>query len=258
MYPVIELGNNSSFHQKGFHMNRNVFITGASRGIGFAITQAFAKQGDNLYLCCKTNIALLQEYARSLSEEYHIICKAYQADVSQYEQLAAIWETLPVIDVLINNAGIAKIALLSDTTIEEWNTILATNLSSMFFTSKLAIPGMLQKQAGKIINISSVWGNVGASMEVAYSASKGGVNTFTKALAKELAPSNIQVNAIACGVIDTQMNECLSEEDKLALCTEIPADRFGTASEVADLAVALADAPAYLTGQILTMDGGWT
>lgn len=239
-------------------MKKNVIITGASRGIGAAIAEAFAKNGDNIYLCCKNNIASLQEYARSLANLYHITCQAYQADVSQYDQLAALWQTLPPMDVVVNNAGIAKIALLTDTTPEEWNDILGTNLSSMFYTAKLAIPGMLQRQAGKIINISSVWGNVGASMEVAYSASKGGVNTFTKALAKELAPSNIQVNAIACGVIDTEMNACLSKEDKQALQEEIPADRFGTPEEVAALVLMLADAPAYLTGQIITLDGGWT
>ena len=141
---------------------------------------------------------------------------------------------------------------------EEWRKVLSTNLDSCFYTSKYAIPLMLKKHAGRIINISSVWGNVGASTEVAYSASKGGVNAFTKALAKELAPSNIQVNAIACGVIDTSMNACFSEEDMEALRAEIPADRIGDPAEVAKLALQLVNAPAYLTGQIITMDGGWT
>ena len=117
---------------------------------------------------------------------------------------------------------------------------------------------MLQNHAGRIINISSVWGNVGASTEVAYSASKGGINAFTKALAKELAPSNIQVNAIACGLIDTAMNACFSAEDMENVIAEIPADRIGTPSEVAQLALQLATSPSYLTGQIITMDGGWT
>ena len=116
---------------------------------------------------------------------------------------------------------------------------------------------MIHKKQGRIINISSVWGNVGASCEVAYSASKGGVNSFTKALAKELAPSNIAVNAIACGTIDTRMNACFSEEERMALAEEIPAGRFGTTEEVATLALQLAESPTYLTGQILTMDGGW-
>mgnify|MGYP003515828953 FL=1 len=116
---------------------------------------------------------------------------------------------------------------------------------------------MVSKQQGKIINISSVWGNVGASCEVAYSASKGGMNSLTKALAKELAPSNIQVNAIACGCIDTEMNQCFSEEERLELANEIPAGRFGKPEEVAELVFSLASEHAYLTGQIITLDGGW-
>ena len=110
----------------------------------------------------------------------------------------------------------------------------------------------------KIVNISSVWGNVGASMEVAYSASKGAVNSFTKALAKELAPSNIQVNAVACGVIDTDMNHCFSPEEMDALRQEIPCDRIGMTAEVAQMVKSVLGAPAYLTGQVITLDGGWT
>ena len=159
--------------------------------------------------------------------------------------------------MLVNNAGIAHIGLLSDMTPDEWHRIMHTNLDACFYTCKYAIPLMLQNHSGRIINISSVWGNVGASMEVAYSASKGGVNTFTKALAKELAPSNIQVNAIACGAIDTDMNRCFSGEELQYLMDEIPADRLGEPNEVADLALYLAEAPAYLTGQIITIDGGW-
>ena len=125
------------------------------------------------------------------------------------------------------------------------------------YTCKAAIPLMLQAHSGRILNVSSVWGCQGASMEVAYSASKGGVNAFTKALAKELAPSNIQVNAVACGVIDTAMNGTLSPEELDALREEIPADRLGTPQEAAALLLQLAQAPAYLTGQVVTMDGGW-
>ena len=116
---------------------------------------------------------------------------------------------------------------------------------------------MVHRKSGKIINVSSVWGNVGASMEVAYSAAKGGVNSFTKALAKELAPSNIQVNAVAFGVIDTQMNACFSEEEMEILREEIPADRIGSAKEAAEMILKILESPAYLTGQVITMDGGW-
>ena len=148
---------------------------------------------------------------------------------------------------------------ISDTmSSEEWHNIMATNVDSLFYTCKYGVPKMLQKHIGKIINISSVWGNVGASMEVAYSASKGAVNSFTKALAKELAPSNIQVNAIACGLMDTEMNACFSEEDLQYIIEEIPADRMGQPKEVAKLCYMLAEAPEYLTGQIITLDGGWT
>lgn len=135
---------------------------------------------------------------------------------------------------------------------------MSVNLDSLFYTCKMAIPAMLRQKKGRIINISSVWGNMGASMEVAYSASKGGVNSFTRALARELAPSNIQVNAIACGIIDTQMNEQLSVEELQSLIEEIPAGRLGRPEEVAKLALLLSRAPEYLTGQIITLDGGWT
>ena len=132
-----------------------------------------------------------------------------------------------------------------------------TNLNSLFYTCRQAVPLMVARQSGRIVNISSVWGNVGASMEVAYSASKGGVNSFTKALAKELAPSHISVNAVACGVIDTQMNKCFNIEERQALQEEIPADRFGRPEEVADLVLQVINAPEYMTGQIITIDGGW-
>ena len=135
---------------------------------------------------------------------------------------------------------------------------MSVNLDSLFYTCKMAIPAMLRQKKGRIINISSGWGNMGASMEVAYSASKGGVNSFTRALARELAPSNIQVNAIACGIIDTQMNEQLSVEELQSLIEEIPAGRLGRPEEVAELALLLSRAPEYLTGQIITLDGGWT
>ena len=131
---------------------------------------------------------------------------------------------------------------------DEWNNVITTNLTSVYNLSSLVIPDMVRKKTGKILNISSVWGNTGASMEVAYSASKGGMNSLTKALAKELAPSGIQVNAIACGAIDTELN---------GLIEEIPASRLGTAEEVAELAFNLCSGNDYLTGQIVGFDGGW-
>ena len=140
---------------------------------------------------------------------------------------------------------------------EEWDNLIASNLSSVFHCCRLAIPGMVRNQSGHIVNISSVWGVCGASCEAAYSASKGGVNALTQALAKELAPSHIQVNAIACGAIDTEMNRFLSAEERDMLLEEIPAGRMGTPEEVADMVWSLTEGPAYLTGQVIRLDGGW-
>lgn len=243
-------------------MNHTVVITGASRGIGRAIAHAFARGGYHLVINCSKSTDALLSLKAELETIYHCQVLASVGDVSDYhyvEQLYADIQTrFSGVDVLINNAGISHIGLLSDMSIDEWNRIVGTNLTAAFSMSKLAIPYMIGKKSGKIINISSVWGNVGASCEVAYSACKGGINSFTKALAKELAPSNIQVNAIACGVIDTQMNACFSEEERQALADEIPTGRFGTPEEVATLALQLATGNEYLTGQIITLDGGWT
>lgn len=232
-------------------------VTGASRGIGKAIAETLAEAGYHLILTCNHTLAELQTIAASLEEKYNITCTAAAADASDPAAIEKIFASLNHLDILVNNAGISYIGLLTDMSVEEWQRVINTNLSSCFYTSRLAIPLMLQKHSGRIINISSVWGNVGASMEVAYSASKGGVNSFTKALAKELAPSNIQVNAISCGVIDTAMNHCFSPEEMNALREEIPADRLGQPEEVAELVLQLIQAPTYLTGQILTLDGGW-
>ena len=147
--------------------------------------------------------------------------------------------------------------LFQDMSDEQWTRMIQTNLSSVFYTCRQVIPDMVHRQQGCILNISSVWGNTGASTEVAYSAAKGGVNAMTRALAKELAPSHIRVNAIACGFIDTEMNGFLSADDREALFEEIPAGRAGTVQEVADLVRRILDAPEYLTGQIITLDGGW-
>lgn len=232
-------------------------ITGASRGIGCAIAKALAKEGYHLYLVCRHSTDQLTSLTNQLSEEYHVRCIPFTADVGNPDDVARIFTQIDALDVLVNNAGISYVGLLHEMTIEDWHRIMQTNLDSLFYTSRLAIPLMLHEHRGKIINISSVWGNAGASTETAYSASKGGVNSFTKALAKELAPSGIQVNAIACGVIDTDMNRCFSEEDMNSLISEIPADRIGQSEEVAQMLVSLLQAPDYLTGQVVTLDGGW-
>ena len=236
---------------------KTALITGSSRGIGKATAEVFAKKGYNLFLTCHNSMEELESLAHQLHTEYHISCTPARVDMGNYEDVKNLFSRINALDVLVNNAGIAHIGLLSDMTEEQWHRVISVNLDACFYTCKHAIPLMLQKHSGRIINVSSVWGNIGASMETAYSASKGGVNSFTRALAKELAPSNIQVNAIACGVMDTAMNHCLSPEDMDALREEIPADRLGTPEEAARLILQIAEAPEYMTGQIITIDGGW-
>ncbi len=239
-------------------MNQTILITGASRGIGREIAVSFAKEKDNLYLVCQKNIDELNTLAINLEESYGISCKTFQGDVGSFDFVEKMFQSIPSIDIVVNNAGIAWLGLLSDMKPEEWQNLMNTNLFSLYNTSKFCIPLMLQKGYGRIINISSVWGNVGASCEVAYSASKGGVNAYTKALAKELAPSGISVNAVSCGVIDTDMNRShLSDDEMEVLKEEIPKGRLGTPMEVAELVVLVSKAPLYMTGQIITIDGGW-
>ena len=236
---------------------RTALVTGASRGIGASIAEALANEGYNLYITCQHSREKLTQLSDQLIKNYHISCTPVVADMGNASDVEKLFAQIDTLDVLVNNAGISYVGLLHEMSVEEWHHVIHTNLDSMFYTSRYAIPLMLHKKSGKIINISSVWGNVGASMEVAYSASKGGVNSFTKALAKELAPSHIQVNAIACGVIDTDMNRCFSKEDMEALREEIPADRIGQPAEVAQMVLSVLQAPEYLTGQIITLDGGW-
>lgn len=242
-------------------MNKTVLVTGASRGIGRSIARAFAAAGCRLVITCSRSESELSALQQELEACCHTPVLASVGDISDFSYVKRLFsetsEMFGGVDILINNAGVSHIGLLGDMDIDDWNRILGINLTAVFSTCKLAIPYMVQRKCGKIINISSVWGNVGASCEVAYSACKGGVNAFTKALAKELAPSNIQVNAIACGVIDTRMNLCFSNEERLALAEEIPSGRFGTPEEVAALALQLCTGNDYLTGQIITLDGGW-
>ncbi len=239
-------------------MSKYALVTGASRGIGRAVAEMLASDGYHLYLTCLHSGKQLAEYAAELSERYRISCTPFVGDMGNADEVEALFSLIEDLDVLVNNAGISYVGLLSEMSPSDWRKVFATNSDSVFYTSRLAIPLMLRKHSGRIINISSVWGNVGASMEAAYSASKGAVNSFTKALAKELAPSNIQVNALACGVIDTDMNRCFSPEELEALRQEIPCDRIGTPAEAAQMVKSLLNAPAYLTGQIITLDGGWT
>lgn len=242
-------------------MNKQVIvITGASRGIGRAIAITFAKPDVILALCCKTNTDRMEETA-NFCRQKGAECFLSKVDVSNSSEVSAFFGEIikryGSISLLVNNAGISYIGLLQDMTDTKWNNTIQTNLNSVFYCCREVIPAMLHRHEGRIINISSVWGNAGASCEVAYSAAKGGVNAFTKALAKELAPSHISVNAVALGFIDTEMNRHLNEKDKTELLSEIPAGRAGTPEEAADLVCSIASSPVYFTGQIITMDGGW-
>ncbi len=233
---------------------KHILVTGAAHGIGRAIAEEFAKQQDTqIFVNARTAEKELMELAESICGIPLLYDLSKDREVEKmFREIAAYGD----IDVLINNAGISHIGLLQDMTIEDWNRVIATNLTSVFSCCKRVIPAMVRKGEGRIVNISSVWGVAGASTEVAYSASKGGMNSFTKALAKELAPSRITVNGVACGVIDTRMNACFSEEERVQLKEEIPMGRFGTAQEVAKLVFDLTQ-HSYLTGQIVTLDGGY-
>ncbi|MGN0485202.1 MAG: elongation factor P 5-aminopentanone reductase [Lachnospiraceae bacterium] len=240
---------------------QTVLVTGASRGIGKAIAEKFASAGAQLVLnCCHSETQLI-EFQKKLKELYHtesLICIGDVADDGFVKDMfAQARERFGKVDVLINNAGISYIGLLTDMDLSDWNRVIQTNLTSVFSCCHEAIPDMVHEKSGAILNISSVWGTVGASCEVAYSTAKGGINAFTKALAKELAPSHISVNAIACGVIDTDMNACFSPEERKELEDEIPAGRYGTPQEVAELAYSIVTGPSYLTAQVITIDGGW-
>ncbi len=237
-----------------------VLVTGASRGIGRAIALTFAKNGYHVIINCLKSVDALSNLEQTI-KTFGVRCISFVGDVGNPTFVEMMFHSIQkefgTLDVLVNNAGISYVGLLTDMKPSDWKMVMDTNLSSVFYCSSKAIPMMLQKKSGRIINISSMWGTCGASCEVAYSASKGGMDAFTKALAKELAPSGITVNAIACGVIDTEMNHCYSEEELEALAEEIPIGRFGLPEEVADFALQIAKGNSYLTGQVIHLDGGY-
>lgn len=238
---------------------KSAIITGASRGIGLALSRQYASHGWNLTINGGHDRDALCRTAEELSRLTRVemvfgdLTEETTADRLCQQALSSFGQ----IDLLINNAGISHIGLLSDMTTRQWHQIMQTNLDAVFFTCRAVIPHMVHRKQGRILNISSVWGEAGASCETAYSASKGAVNAFTKALAKELAPSRIPVNAVSLGVIDTSMNQCFSQEERLALAEEIPFGRFATPEEAAAFCYHVTESPEYLTGQILRFDGGF-
>jgi 3-oxoacyl-[acyl-carrier protein] reductase len=232
-----------------------VFITGSSRGIGYGIAEVFHDEGHTVILNGRTDAEQLRAASESLGGAEH-----YLADISDYEQTCDVFELIKrggSLDALINCAGSEYFGLFSEMTPHDINDVLNNNLHTVLNACHLIVPDFVTQKRGVIINVSSIWGICGASCEAVYSSAKGAVNAFTKALAKELAPSGIRVNAIACGAFDTRMNERLTVNERAAFTEGIPMGRFGLPEEVGQLALFLAESGAeYLTGQVIILDGG--
>jgi len=238
-------------------LSKTVLITGGSRGIGKAMVYEFAKAGYNVLLNFNKSENIANDIARELPN-----VKVYGANVADQDAVIRMVEytnqVFGGIDVLINNAGVSCTGLFQDLSLDEWNRLMAVNLTGPYNLCKAVLPQMIAKKEGKIINISSVWGITGASMEVAYSASKAGVIGLTKALAKEVGPSNIKVNCIAPGIIMTDMISDYSMDELNAITDEIPLGKIGSTEDIAKSALFLASDDAnYMTGQIISPNGGW-
>lgn len=238
-----------------------VLVTGASGGIGGAIAERFASLGMNVVIHYSSSHEAANEVARRCLG-YGAKAMTISADIRDKESLLRMRERMEENgfspDILVNNAGKAHYGMLADVSEAEWDEIMDINLKGTFLCSQLFMPAMVSRRYGRIINVSSVWGISGASCEVAYSASKGGVNAFTKALAKELAPSGVTVNAVAPGAVKTAMLNHLEGEELRMLEEDIPAGRLATAEEIASLVYFLAlPESGYITGQIISPNGGW-
>lgn len=238
-----------------------MLITGASRGIGAAAARLFAQKGWGVGIGCHTARDRAQELARQL-RQLGVPVQVYPCDVARREEVQVMVEAFlrdfGTLDVLVCNAGIARQELFTDITQESWREMLGVNLDGVFYCCQAALPSMIHRKEGKIITLSSMWGQVGGSCEVAYSAAKAGVIGLTKALAQEVGPSGITVNCVAPGVIETEMNSQLSPQTKAELAEEPPLQRLGTPEDVAQTIWFLASpAGDFFTGQVLAPNGGW-
>lgn len=240
-------------------MNKVIIVTGASKGIGKEISKELAKKGNTIIANYNKSEKEIKELQQEL-EKQNIKIDIYKADISKREEAANLVkytiQKYGKIDVLINNAGISQIKEFTQITDEDWNNMINTNLNSVFYMSQEACHNMIHNKKGCIINISSIWGITGASCEVHYSVSKAGVDALTKALAKELGPSNIRVNSIAPGIINTEMNAHLSEEEKQNIEEEIPLEKIGKAIDI-ERCVEWLIKDEYTTGQVISINGGW-
>lgn len=241
---------------------KTALITGGSRGIGSALCVAFAQCGYGVIINYNQNKDKAENLARIITDSYKVPAMTVKCDVSNYAQVekmfAEIQDNFGGVDVLVNNAGISAQQLTSDITPEDWQNMMGVNLNSVFYCCKNALPYMINKKQGVIINISSMWGQVGASCETAYSAAKAGVIGYTKALAKEVAPSGVRVNAIAPGVVMTDMMKDFDEAAIEELRNETPLMTLGAPKDIADAAVFLAsDKAKFITGQVLGVNGGF-
>ena len=237
-------------------MNKNVLITGGTRGIGAACSEIFVKNGYSVYATYNNH----EKSANEISQRLGI--KVYKMDISNRTDVRDTLKQIIVdagkIDILINNAGIAQQKLFIDLEDNDWDNMINTNLTGVYNVTREVLKNMVSQNNGSIVNVSSIWGQCGASCEVHYSASKAGVIGLTKALAKEMAMSGIRVNCVCPGMIETQMNSAFSKEDIEGICEEIPMGRSGTPMECAELIYFLASEKAsYITGQIIGVNGGW-